>query len=111
MSQDKVFAGFFEPLKKWNDSTKKYEEIDLSNVSLVGKFNFTLNELEDIKKYASTPNDPEKPSRVYFELKTSKKGGLYAEVSDPKSWGNKGSGGKTTASQKEAFGDSDGLPF
>ena len=55
MSQDKVFAGYFEPLKKWNDSTKKYEELDLSKVSLVGKFNFTLNELEDIKKYATTP--------------------------------------------------------
>lgn len=110
MSQDKVFAGYFEPLKKWNDSTKKYEELDLSKVSLVGKFNFTVNELEDIKKYATTPKDPEKPSRVYFELKTSKKGNLYAEVQDPQSWGSKGSSGNT-ATQKEAFGDSDGLPF
>lgn len=109
MSQDKVFAGYFEPLKKWNDSTRKYEELDLSKVSLVGKFNFTINELEDIKKYATTPNDPEKPSRVYFELKTSKKGNLYAEVQDPKTWGSKG--GSSTASTKQAFGDNDGLPF
>lgn len=109
MSQDKVFAGYFEPLKKWNDSTRKYEELDLSKVSLVGKFNFTINELEDIKKYATTPNDPEKPSRVYFELKTSKKGNLYAEVQDPKTWGSKG--GSSTASAKEAFGGNDGLPF
>ena len=110
MSQDKVFAGYFEPLKKWNDSTRKYEDIDLSKVSIVGKFNFTLNELEDIKKYASNPKDADKPRRVYFELKTSKKGSLYAEVQDPNTWGDKG-GSSNAGSPKEAFGGSDGLPF
>jgi|TARA_R110000796_G_scaffold106775_3_gene217311 hypothetical protein len=111
MSNDKVFAGFFEPLKKWNDSSKKYEELDLTKVSLVGKFNFTLNELEDIKKYASTPKDADKPRRVYFELKTSKKGSLYAEVSDPNTWGNKQGASSNAGSPQAAFGGNDGLPF
>lgn len=89
MSNDKVFAGFFEPLKKWNDTTKKYEDLDLTNLSLSGRFNFTLAELDDLKKYASNPKDAEKQPRVYFELKTSKKGTLYAEVNDPSTWSDK----------------------
>ena len=100
MTEDKVFAGYFEPLKVWNDSTKKYEEFD---GSVAGKFNFTINELDDLKKYATTPNDPEKQGRVYFELKTSRKGGLYAQVSDPKTWKK-----KETAT---ATSTSDDLPF
>ena len=100
MSEEKVFAGYFEPLKMWNDSTRKYEEFD---GSVAGKFNFTINELDDLKKYATTPKDPEKPGRVYFELKTSRKGGLYAEVSDPKTW--------KTKEAATATSSNDGLPF
>ena len=103
MSQDKVFMGYFEPLKKWNDSTKKYEDIDLNNISRSGRFNFTLAELEDMKKYATNPKDADKQPRVYFELKTSKKGTLYAEVNDPATW--------TSKPQQTAVSASNDLPF
>jgi len=100
MTNEKVLVGWFDPLKKWNDSTKKYEEINLENMSIAGRFSFTLAELEDMKKYASNPKDADKQPRVYFDLKTSKKGTLYAEINDPSTWASK--------AKQEATSD---LPF
>lgn len=107
--QDPIFAGYFEPLKKWDDSTKKYEEF---NESVVGKFNFTLNEFEDLKKYATNPADTSKPRRVYFELKTAKSGKLYAVVNDPSTWVKKDNAPSGGAQPREAFqSNEDDLPF
>jgi len=101
MSQNEnVLAGYFNEMKVWSDTDSKFVPF---TTGVSGEFSFTLDELEDVKRFA-THNA--KTPRVYFELKMSRKTGRpYAIVKDPSTWGKKED--KQPATQEA----SDGLPF
>lgn len=98
---ENVLAGYFNEMKVWNDNEKKFTPF---TTGVSGEFSFTLEELEDVKKFA-THNA--KTPRVYFELKMSRKTGRpYAIVKDPSTWGK-----KETSQPAAAAAPSDDLPF
>lgn len=98
---ENVLAGYFNEMKVWSDTDSKFVPF---TTGVSGEFSFTLEELEDVKKFA-THNA--KTPRVYFELKMSRKTGRpYAIVKDPSTWVKKED--KPTA---QAAAASDDLPF
>jgi hypothetical protein len=101
---DKVFAGNVNRVQYWDEKQGKYAPLP---VSISIDLNFTVAELDDLKKYATKPTEEGKAPRVYLRMKSGKSNNHYMEVENPTTWA-KSANKKSMTAAVEAGND---LPF